>query len=286
LSARAPSDLSAGGAAALLACATLAHGPRLRGDVIVTAVADEEHASLGTQAVLAHLRAAGQAVDGAIVTEPTDLQLGLAHKGFVWATLTTQGRAAHGSRRADGIDAIAHMGRVLTGLERLDAALQERPAHPLLGHASLHASLISGGTELSTYPAHCALQVERRTLPGETAGSVTAEFQSILDMLHAADPRFAADLAVTLFRSSLETARDAPLVEALHTAAQQVLGAPPPITGTSFWTDAAFLGDAGIPTAIFGPTGVGLHADEEWVDLASVQQCAQVLIAAAQTFCR
>src|SRR5258706_927551 len=142
-------DMKGGLAAILAAAAELAQGPRLRGDLIVTAVADEEHASLGTAAVLAHLQAAGARVDGAIVTEPTEMQLCVAHKGFAWATIATRGHAAHGSRRADGIDAIAHMGRVLVALERLDAELQERPAHPLLGHGSWHAPLIEGGTELS-----------------------------------------------------------------------------------------------------------------------------------------
>jgi acetylornithine deacetylase len=279
-------DMKGGVAAALLAAALLAGSAPLPGDLIVAAVADEEHASLGVQAVLAHLRAAGTRVDGAVVTEPTDLQLGIAHKGFVWATFTTHGRAAHGSRRADGIDAIAHMGRVLGGLEGLDMALQDRPAHPLLGHASLHASLIGGGTELSTYPAWCELQVERRTLPGETPESVAAEYAAILDSLRAADPRLAADCALTLARSPLETPAGAPIVQAVAEATRQVLGAAPPLTGTSFWTDAAFIGDAGIPTAIFGPTGAGLHADVEWVDLASVAACARVLVAAARAFCR
>ena len=279
-------DMKGGVAAALLAAALLAGGERLTGDLIVTAVADEEHASLGVQAVLARLQAAGTRVDGAVVTEPTDLQLGIAHKGFVWTTFTTRGRAAHGSRRSDGSDAIAHMGRVLGRLEGLDGALQDRPAHPLLGHASLHASLISGGTELSTYPAHCELQVERRTLPGETPEAVAGEYAAILDLLQAADPRFVAAYKLTLARSPLETPAGAPIVQAVAAAARTLLGAAPTIIGTSFWTDAAFIGDAGIPTAIFGPTGVGLHADVEWVDLASVAACARVLAATAQAFCR
>jgi acetylornithine deacetylase len=219
------------------------------------------------------------------VTEPTDLQLGVAHKGFVWATFRTQGRAAHGSRRADGVDAIAHMGRVLGGLEALDRALQDRPAHPFLGHASLHASLIQGGTELSTYPAHCTLQVERRTLPGETALTVSAEYAAILDALQAADLQFHATLDPTLVRSPLETPPSAPIALALADAAGQVLGASLPLVGATFWTDAAFLGDAGIPTVLFGPQGAGLHADVEWVDLASVAACAAVLVATARAFC-
>lgn len=278
-------DMKGGLAAALLAAAALAQGGPPAGDVIITAVADEEHASLGTEAVLTHLKASGIHADGAVVTEPTDLQLCVAHKGFAWATLTTHGRAAHGSRRADGVDAIAHMGRALGGLEALDAALQERPAHPFLGHASLHAALIEGGVELSTYPAHCRLHVERRTLPGETAADVATELTAILDRLQAADPRFIGDAEVTLFRPPLETPVDAPLVRALYRAAVDLLPAPPPLTGATFWMDAALLGVAGIPTVAFGPTGAGLHGDVEWVDLASVGTCADVLAALARDFC-
>ena len=278
-------DMKGGLAAILHAAATLAQGPRLRGDVIVTAVADEEHASLGTEAVLAHLGPEAAGIGGAIVTEPTDLQICVAHKGFAWATFTTQGRAAHGSRRADGIDAIAHMGRVLVALERLDTALQERPAHPLLGHASLHASLITGGTELSTYPAHCELQVERRTLPGETPTSVAAEFAAIVDGLRAADPSFQGTATVTFARPPLETPTDSPIVQALIAAATGTLGAAPPLVGATFWMDAALLGAAGIPSIAFGPEGAGLHADSEWVDLASFEACAASLVATARVFC-
>jgi acetylornithine deacetylase/succinyl-diaminopimelate desuccinylase family protein len=278
-------DMKGGLAAILHAAAALAQSPPLRGDVIVTAVADEEHASRGTEAVLAHLGPHAASIGGAIVTEPTDLQICVAHKGFAWATFTTQGRAAHGSRRADGIDAIAHMGRVLVALEQLDAALQERPAHPRLGHGSLHASLIAGGTELSTYPAHCELQVERRTLPGETFASVQAEFAAIVDALRAADPRFQGTATVTFARPPLETPDDVPVVQALAAAATATLGAAPPLVGATFWMDAALLGAAGIPSVAFGPRGAGLHADDEWVDLASVEACAAALTATARAFC-
>ena len=177
------------------------------------------------------------------------------------------------------------MGRVLAALERLDAQLQDRPAHPLLGHGSLHASLIGGGSELSTYPARCRLDLELRTLPGETAKSVAAELEDILHELSAHDPYFSAAVELTLFRPPLETSMDQPIVVALAQAGQQVIGQTLPITGATFWMDAALLGAAGIPTAIFGPRGAGLHANIEWVDLASVQACADVLAATARSFC-
>ena len=278
-------DMKGGLAAVLLAAAALARGDHLRGDLIVTAVADEEHASLGTAAALEHLRDTSVHVDAAIVAEPTELEICVAHKGFAWVTITTHGRAAHGSSRAEGIDAIAHMGRALVALEQLEQALQERPAHPLLGHGSLHASLIDGGTELSTYPARCRLQIERRTLPGETASSVGAEVEAILSTLGAADPRFDARAELTLFRPPFASDAGEPIVATLVAEATQRLGARPALFGAAFWMDSALLGEAGIPTAIFGPRGAGAHADVEWVDLASVQACVDVLVAAARDFC-
>ena len=136
--------------------------PRLRGDLIVCAVADEEVASSGTEAVLSQFRA-----DFGIVTEPTGLRLCLAHKGFVWLEVEMAGVAAHGSRADLGVDAIAQMGPVLTRLMDLAESLRSGRSHPLLGTGSIHASLIEGGQELSTYPARCVLKIERRTIPGE-----------------------------------------------------------------------------------------------------------------------
>jgi acetylornithine deacetylase len=277
-------DMKSGLAAALTVAARIAGGQTPHGDLIIAAVADEERASIGTAAVIEYLRETGIRVDAAIVTEPTDLQLCVAHKGFAWAGVITHGRAAHGSRRAEGIDAIVHMGRVLAALEQLDVRLQDRPAHPLLGHGSLHASLIEGGTELSTYPARCRIDMERRTLPGETPETVMAELETIVGELSAQDPQFSAEVELTLFRPPLETGVDQPIVAALAHAGRQVIGQALPIVGASFWMDAALLGAASIPTAIFGPRGAGLHADVEWVDLASVEACSDVLVAAAQAF--
>src|SRR5947207_11040429 len=147
---------------------------RLKGDLIITAVADEEVASLGTSAVLEKYQA-----DAAIVTEPTELRLCLAHKGFVWLEVETTGVAAHGSRADIGVDAIAHMGRVLTSVLDLNERLQSGPRHPLLGAGSIHASLIEGGQEMSTYPARCVAKLERRTIPGETGESCLREIEDL-----------------------------------------------------------------------------------------------------------
>jgi acetylornithine deacetylase len=271
-------DMKGGLAAALVACrdaATLG----LRGDVVVAAVADEEHASLGVQEVLAHVRA-----DVAVVTEPTELEVAVAHKGFVWLEVEITGRAAHGSRPHLGVDAIVKAGAVLTGLGELDAALRER-AHPLLGPASVHAGSISGGTELSSYPASCVLGIERRTLPGEGAAEVEAELAALLDRCRAADRALEAEQRTLLVREPMETPPASEVVAAVREAAAGVLGAPAPTGGASFWADSAFLAAAGIPTVLFGPAGAGAHAVEEWVDVPSLVVVARALTAAAERLC-
>jgi acetylornithine deacetylase len=264
-------DMNAGLAACMLALADIRPG-ELAGDVLLAAVADEEHASLGVQEVLRRVRA-----DAAIVTEPTSLEVCIAHKGFSWHEIVTAGRAAHGSQPQFGIDAIAHMGRILNRLEALQTELRRRSPHCQLGHGSLHASLIVGGQELTSYPAACALQVERRTLPTEDDASVEQEIQRIIDELSAQDPQFQARQRTTLSRPSFRVSEDEPIVQTLLREATGVLGATPATVGASFWMDAAFLAAAGIPTLAFGPHGAGAHAIDEWVDLSSVERCRETL---------
>jgi acetylornithine deacetylase len=268
-----------GGVAGCMLAGAAAVGAGLRGDVIVTAVADEEHSSAGVQAVLRRFTA-----DACVVTEPTHLRACVAHKGFVWAELETRGRAAHGSRPDLGVDAIAGMGPVLTAIGALQDGLDARP-HPLLGPASLHASLVDGGQELSSYPERCVLGVERRTLPGERVADVERELEALLAAARAADPRLSTELRLGVVREPFEVDPQAAIVALLCGAAQAVLGAAPPVVGDHPWMDAAFTAAAGIPTVVFGPGGAGAHAVEEYGDLASVQRCADVLIETARRQC-
>jgi acetylornithine deacetylase len=271
-------DMKAGLAAALVACREAA-GLGLRGDVVVAAVADEEHSSLGVQEALAAVSA-----DAAIVTEPTELELIVAHKGFVWAEVEVTGRAAHGSRPHLGVDAIVKAGPVLTALGELDAALAER-THPLLGRGSVHASLIRGGEELSSYPARCVLSLERRTLPGEGGAHVEAELAGLLDECRAADPQLEATHRVLLEREPFEVDPGAEIAEAVRAAAAETLGEAPGIGGASYWADAAFIAAAGVPTVMFGPRGEGAHAAEEWVSLADTGAVVRTLVAVARRLC-
>ena len=270
-----------GGLAACMQAIAEAHKHALRGDVLLTAVVDEEYASMGTLKVARQVHA-----DAAIVAEFTELQLILAHKGFAWFDIETTGVAAHGSRPDLGVDAIAHMGRVLVELEQLDRKLRAHPLHPLLGSGSLHASLIRGGQEMSSYSDRCLLSIERRTLPGETPEQVEAELREIVRGQENLDPTFKAMVRRGIDRSPLEIGEETDIARAVQAAATKVLGHPAPIAGVPFWTDAAILSAAGIPSLLFGPVGAGAHAAEEWVDLASVEACAQVYLATAQEFCK
>jgi acetylornithine deacetylase len=270
-------DMKAGLAAIMVAAANAA-GRGLAGDVVVAGVCDEEFASAGAQAVARTVSA-----DGAIVTEPTGEQMmvAIAHKGFTWHEIVVRGRAAHGSRPQDGVDAIARMGHVLAGIDDLAAMLAASDGHPLLGPGSVHASIIDGGRELSTYPERCRLQLERRTLPGETAETVEAELDALIGGIREAGHELDAEIRTTLVREPFEVDEDAPIVR----AALNALGPGTPVIGVPFWADSAIFSAAGIPTVIFGPGGEGAHAAVEWVDLAQLDRCVEALDHVIADFC-
>jgi acetylornithine deacetylase/succinyl-diaminopimelate desuccinylase-like protein len=268
-------DMKAGLAACLVAAAE-AGRRELRGDVVVTAVVDEELTSIGTQSVLKRVRA-----DAAIVAEPTHLEVGVAHKGFVAFEIETQGRAAHGSRPDLGVDAIAKMGHVLVGLEALDRSLRERPTHDLLGAGSLHAGVVEGGSGFSTYPERCVLQAERRTVPGESLVQVEDELQGLLDRLQRGDPDFKSTWRTVAARRAFEVGVTEEIVRLVASYA----GAGKPV-GQSYWADSALIAEHQIPTVLFGPGGEGAHAQVEWVWVADVERCVAVFLSVATEFCR
>lgn len=265
-----------GGVAAMIAAGALLLPQWTRGRLIIAAVVDEEHGSVGAEALVREWRA-----DAAIITEPTDLKVAIAHKGFAWFEIETIGRAAHGSRPAEGRDAIVRMGRVLRALEQLDRTLQARPSVPLEGTASLHASVIEGGREWSSYPDRCLLKLERRTVSTENADTVAQEIDTLLETLRRDDPEFQSLARRVTYRPAYRLDARHPLVTTMRGALKRAGGADEP-AGMSFWTDAAILGDAGIPTVLFGPGGAGLHSLTEYVNIADVYTCRDVLVEAGK----
>ena len=271
-----------GGVAAQMAMvkALVDNGVQLAGDLIVTFVADEEFVSIGTEDIVRHYSA-----DAAIVTEPTGFDICVAHRGFVWYEVEVLGLAAHGSQYGIGIDANMRMGRFLGELDKLEQALRARPAHDLVGTPSLHAAQINGGTEWSAYADRCVLRVERRLNPGETEASSSAELQTIIDRLEAADPTFKATLTPIFTRMPYETSVDSPFVALVADAVTAARGSSAELVGMKGWTDAALLAGAGIEAILLGCQGEGAHAIEEWVDLASVEQLGNLLVDIAVAYC-
>jgi acetylornithine deacetylase len=259
-------DMKGALAAALLATRDAAE-LGLAGDVVVTAVADEELGSVGTESVLERIR-----TDAAIVCEPMELRVAVAHRGFAGFAIETHGVAAHGSMPELGVDAIDKMGPILVALGDVNRALRARAPHPLLGTASLHASLIEGGQEMSSYPARCLLTGERRTLPGETEADLERELRAVAG---------GADVRVLVSRGPFAIEPGHELVQTLLAVTGET-----DVVGLPFWTDAGLTAAAGIPTVLYGPAGAGAHAAEEWVETTSLDRCREVYVAAARALCR
>lgn len=272
-------DMKGGIAAMMVAAARAARHPH-RGDILVALVADEEYASAGTEEVLRRFSA-----DGAIVVEPSELEVTIAHRGFVWFEVAIEGRAAHGSRPDLGIDAIAKAGLFLAGLDEHSAGLLAGPRHPVLGTGSVHASTIRGGEELSSYPARCTIGIERRTVPGETAETAEAELEEILREVVQANPEVGYRITRGLERRPFDAPRDSAIVRTVLETVAEVTGRPAIERGEPFWTDCALLAEAGIPAVLFGVAGGGAHAATEWVDLDSLETVTTVLERTIASFC-
>jgi len=278
---RGAQDTKGGMAAVLAAARALSEADvRLAGDLVLAFVADEEHESLGTTALLERIR-----TDAAIVIEPTDLDVCVAHRGFAVYELRTGGRTAHGGRSDLGIDANLRMGRVLAGLDALRRRWAERPEHPRLGTPALHVPLLRGGRHLYVYADECAAQVECRTVPGQTEREVRRELQGILDEIGGRLDGFQGTVRPVLWRGPHEVHPDRPIVRAAARAAHEVRGAPARLIGHAWWEDSGLLGEVGIDAVVLGPRGGGLHTEEEWVDASSVVELAEVLRRSIVSYC-
>jgi len=270
-----------GGIAAMCAAALRAVEAGARGEIVVAAVADEEYDSIGTRALLAR----GVRADACVVTEPTRLAIMPAHRGFAWIEVEVTGRAAHGSRWDIGVDAIRHAGLLLAELDAYDADVLPARTHPLLGRGSLHASLIEGGTGMSTYPDRCVLKLERRTIPGESAAAALDEVRRACDRIRARRPSFVAEVRLLVTQGPSDVSVSAPLVRGLD-AALRASGERVTVEGMSAWTDAALLNDAAIPAVCFGPGDISLaHAAEEYIPLDEIDRAATVLASFARDWC-
>lgn len=277
---RGASDMKAG-VATMCAAAYRAQARGLAGELIVAAVVDEEYKSAGTKALVD----AGLRTDAAIVTEPTGLTIMPAHRGFTWVTVDCRGRAAHGSRYDLGVDAILHASLVMTALADFEREELTQHTHPLLGHASMHAGTISGGLGWSTYPESCRLEIERRTLPGESGEHVLREIQGVCEGVRQREPKLNATVQHVFSQLPSDVPVDAPICRALGKALEGN-NESVRVAGMSAWTDAALLNAAGISAICFGPGDMTLaHANSEWVELAEVDRACDVLTDLALAWC-
>ncbi|WP_136706627.1 M20/M25/M40 family metallo-hydrolase [Agromyces sp. H66] len=276
-------DMAGGLAAAMVAAASAPDD--LAGDVVLAFAADEEFGSIGMEELLAALDedaampgARSPRPDAAIVLEPTDLEVTLAHRGFAWYRVEYEGLAAHGSQPRLGVDAIDRALDGLVALRALAAGLDARARHPLLGSGSVRVATIEGGTDAATVADRCVLVVERRTLPGDPDPG--AELERVLA------PSRPARIIPLVARPAMEADADAPIARAVLAAVERVTGAPAVRRGDPWWTDAGLIADAGIPVVLVGPSGGGAHADEEWVSVPSLVALVRVLDGVIAEVCR
>jgi acetylornithine deacetylase len=264
-----------GSAGAIMGAAVTLAPSLVGGRVLIALVADEEDASAGAADFVERHRA-----DACIVTEPSEGNLVLAHKGFVWIEVTTRGTAAHGSRWDLGVSAVGRMAPIVSAIERFDREELRKRSHPLVGPASMHCAVIEGGTGWSTYAPDCRLRIERRTIPGETAEQALGEIDAIVRATGQE-----AQARIVFARPPLVSDREQRIASCVRAAVTHVTGVAPHEIGVAYWMDAAIFAAAGIPTVNYGPTGEGAHAAVEWVDIDSVVTTARVLVESARRFC-
>ncbi len=249
-----------------------------KGDIIVSFVADEEYNSIGTEHALKKYH-----TDGAIVTEPTELKVCTAHKGFGLFEFTTQGRAAHGGLPEEGIDANMHMAAVMQELSLMSDQLKQTKAHPLLGRPSIHIPVIKGGTAHFMYADQCRLILERRSLPGEKEKDTLKSLKAINEKL--LKKQINAEVSTLMWRDAFEGDKEGLMATSLCDAIKDITGKNANFIGHSWWEDSALISAKGIDTVIFGPTGHGLHAAVEWVELQSVVTMADILFKTVTNYC-
>ncbi|MBU8878104.1 M20/M25/M40 family metallo-hydrolase [Bacillus sp. FJAT-29790] len=267
-------DMKAGIATIMSTAATLAAAGSIKGKLILALVCDEEYASIGADHYVLHHKA-----DACILTEPSDLKMVIAHRGFLWGKVTTSGRSAHGSRWDLGNSAISKMGNVIVGLDHLDKNVLRNRREDLVGPASMHVSLINGGVGVSTYAPDCQIHIERRTLPSENVDSIKSEIERVIQ--NASE----GSLIDWYFqRAPFSCDPNELIIKHVTESYKSLLSREPERVGWGFWTDAAIFQQAGIPTVNIGASGFGLHEPVEWVDFESVFLNTNILINTAKTF--
>jgi acetylornithine deacetylase len=214
---------------------------------------------------------------GAVVGEPTGLQIVRAHKGNLRWRIFTRGRAAHSSKPHLGVNAIRKMAAVIRAIEERILPRMAQRSHPLLGPPTLNIGVIRGGVQVNFVPDECWIELDLRFLPGDTKESLLADFETVFNDLRRADPELAVENEEARFDPPLETPETAAVVQAAARACDRVLGRHA-VAAAPYGTDASKLSLNGVPTIVFGPGSVDqAHTVEEWVELRQVEAAVRLL---------
>ena len=251
-------------------------GTRLNGNLIVCGIVDEEYQMLGSKAI----GQSGRMADQGIIGEPTNLKICPANKGRVSTKIVTRGRAAHSSVPEKGINAIDKMAKVIRAFGDYNPELLGRPPHPLCGHGRFTPGVIHGGVQVNMVPDTCQLEVDRRTLPGESRESVYAEFHERIRRAAAGDPDFVYEITEpTWLIAPNDISAKEPVVAALRAAHQGIFGKDPGVEAFVAGSDAPYMG---FPTVICGPGSIAqAHTTCEFVDLREVADAVRLYLHAA-----
>lgn len=245
----------------------------LRGNLLLIFNIDEEYQMVGSKAIGRE----GPRADQGIIGEPTGLQVCPANKGRVSTKIITRGRAAHSSVPEKGINAISRMAHVITAFDDYNAELLTRPPHPLCGHGRFNPGVIHGGVQVNMVPDYCELEVDRRTLPGETKDQVYAEFRARIARAAQGDPDFAYEITEpTWLIPANDISPDEPVVVALRRAHLALWGRDPGVQAFVAGSDAPHYG---FPTVVCGPGSIAqAHTTDEWVALDEVVAAARLYL--------
>jgi acetylornithine deacetylase len=279
---RGSSDAKGSLAAMMLAMKlVLSRGVTPHVTVHLAATVDEEYQWRG----VTQLIKSGPAFDAAIVGEPTNLDVVIAHKGALRCRVLTHGRAAHSSRPEQGVNAIEKMAEVVIGLRAGFDARYAGVRHPTVGGPTLSIGLIRGGTEVNTVPYECAVWIDRRVVPGETPEAAVNGIRAIVSDLVRDDPTLEVTLEDPyLVDPALEVPEDSPIVACLTKACRAILNEAR-VTGVPFGSDASKITAAGTPAIVFGPGSIeDAHGPTESVELWQVARAAEVLAETIATF--
>ncbi|MCP4979039.1 MAG: ArgE/DapE family deacylase, partial [Gammaproteobacteria bacterium] len=247
----------------------------LNGDLILTGIADEEDQMIGSK----DLGEMGPWADYGIIGEPSDMKVCSAHKGQVGYLVRSLGKAVHSSRPEDGVNAIEGMMHIIEVLKALQQKLMSRDAHALCGHGRCGPSVIRGGTIVSTVPDYCELEIDRRTLPGETREDVYAELNNLISTVVQSHPQFRFEIeGPTIDVLPLDVPTDNPVLNSVLGVIRSITGNSAEASAFPGGTDAPHFG---FPTVIFGAgTLQQAHSMNEYVEVGDMMVATRVYLCA------